>query len=109
MKATESTEDTERKYSERILKNHLIFRLRLIEAVQQFEIRRKIKANSVLNPKTSEIFSAKSNCETASIVYIPQEQFKNESHREHRGHRGKITRCSRCTRWQKNYLEGGDR
>ncbi len=38
------------------------------EAVQQSKIGRKRKANRALNPKRSEIFSAKSNCGTASKV-----------------------------------------
>lgn len=36
------------------------------EAVQQLKIGRKRKANRALNPKRSEIFSAKSNCGAAS-------------------------------------------
>ncbi|RJS73035.1 hypothetical protein CW714_03760 [Methanophagales archaeon] len=35
------------------------------KAVQQFEIGRKRKANSTLNPKRSKIFGIKSNCGTA--------------------------------------------
>jgi four helix bundle protein len=38
----------------------------LKEAVQQFKIGRKRKANRALNPKRSKIFGAKSNCGTAS-------------------------------------------
>jgi len=36
------------------------------EAVQQFKIGRRRKANRALNPKRSKIFGVKSNCETAS-------------------------------------------
>jgi hypothetical protein len=36
------------------------------EAVQQFQIGRKRKANRALNPKRSKIFGVKSNCGTAS-------------------------------------------
>jgi len=36
------------------------------EAVQQFKNGRKRRANRASNPKRSDFFSAKSNCETAS-------------------------------------------
>jgi len=41
-----------------------------LEAVQQFKIGRKRKANRALNPKRSKIFGVKSNCETASLACI---------------------------------------
>ena len=38
-----------------------------LEAVQQFKNGRKRRANRASNPKRSDFFSAKSNCETASL------------------------------------------
>ena len=39
-----------------------------LEAVQQFKIGRKRKVDNALNQKRRNIFGAKTNCETASLI-----------------------------------------
>jgi hypothetical protein len=46
-----------------------------IEAVQQFKIGRKRKVDNALNQKRRNIFGAKTNCETASIIQNPQKGY----------------------------------
>jgi hypothetical protein len=56
------------------------------EAVQQSTIGRKRKANRALNPKRSKIFSAKSNCGTASKILKVRDDKKelDDVENEHR-------------------------
>ena len=45
-----------------------------VEAVQQSKIGSKRKVKRALNPKRSKICDVKSNCGTASILYVQQEK-----------------------------------
>jgi len=65
------------------------------EAVQQFKNGRKRRANRASNPKRSDFFSAKSNCETASIE-VPPDADAERVMREYKGDFEKIEGLKRA-------------